>query len=304
MEFRPEEVVIGPGAKPALFFPMLALVEPGDEVVIPDPGFPSYAASVQVAGGVPVPVRLSEMRSLDVAELEAAMTPKTRLIVLNSPSNPTGGVSPLEDLERIADAAKRGGCWVLSDEIYSRLVYNGEAPSIAALPGMRERTIILDGFSKTYAMTGWRLGFGIMPASLAERVELLLTHSVGCTADFTQAAGMAALMGDQSSVQRMRTEFKSRRDRLVAKLNAIPGVSCAVPEGAFYVFPDVSRFGMTSKALADMLLDEAGVALLPGSDFGKGGEGHLRISYATSWERLEEGVDRIAALLARLPARA
>ncbi len=195
------------------------------------------------------------------------------------------------------------GCWVLSDEIYSRLVFEGDAPSIASLPRMHERTIILDGFSKTYSMTGWRLGFGIMPAKLAERVELLLTHSVGCTADFTQAAGLAALSGDQTSVERMRTEFKGRRDRLVTRLNAIPGITCDLPEGAFYVFPNITGTGMSSKALADLLLDEAGVALLAGSDFGKGGEGHLRISYATSWEKLDEGVNRIAALLARLPGQ-
>jgi aspartate/methionine/tyrosine aminotransferase len=300
LAFSPEEVVIGPGAKPAIFFPLLALIGPGDEVILPDPGFPSYAAAVRVAGGVPVPVRLREMRGPDVVELAARIGPRTRLIILNSPSNPTGGVIPPADLEQIAVLARQADLWVLSDEIYSQLVYEGEAASIATLPGMRERTIVVDGFSKTYAMTGWRLGFGIMPPALAERVELLLTHSVGCTSDFTQAAGIAALRGEQSAVAAMRASFRVRRDRTVAALNSIPGVRCPVPEGAFYVFPDVSGFGRTSKKLAEYLLDAAGVALLPGSDFGPGGEGYLRISYATAWERIETAVERMRAALARL----
>ena len=300
LAFSPEEVVIGPGAKPAIFFPLLALIEPGDEVILPDPGFPSYAAAVRVAGGVPVPVRLREMRGFDVAELAQHVGPRTRLIILNSPSNPTGGVIPLADLEQIAALERRADLWVISDEIYSQLVYEGEAPSIAALPGMRERTIIVDGFSKTYAMTGWRLGFGLMPRALAERVELLLTHSVGCTADFTQAAGIAALRGDQSAVAAMRASFQARRDRTVAGLNTLPGVRCPVPEGAFYVFPDVRSFGRPSKWLADYLLDRAGVALLPGSDFGPGGEGYLRISYATAWERIEVAIERMRAALGSL----
>jgi aspartate/methionine/tyrosine aminotransferase len=300
LAFSPEEVVIGPGAKPAIFFPLLALIGPGDEVILPDPGFPSYTAAVRVAGGVPVPVRLREMRGPDVVELAARIGPRTRLIILNSPSNPTGGVIPPADLEQIAVLARQADLWVLSDEIYSQLVYEGEAASIATLPGMRERTIVVDGFSKTYAMTGWRLGFGIMPPALAERVELLLTHSVGCTSDFTQAAGIAALRGEQSAVAAMRASFRVRRDRTVAALNSIPGVRCPVPEGAFYVFPDVSGFGRTSKKLAEYLLDAAGVALLPGSDFGPGGEGYLRISYATAWERIETAVERMRAALARL----
>ena len=255
LSFSPDEVVIGPGAKPAIFFPALALLEPGDEVIIPDPGFPSYAATVRVAGAVPVPVRLREMRSLDLDQLEERFSPRTRLIILNSPSNPTGGVAPLADLERIAAAARRANAWVISDEIYSQLVYDGSAPSIAALPGMRERTVIVDGFSKTYAMTGWRLGYGIMPAALAERVELLLTHSVGCTADFTQVAAIAALRGDQGTVRTMCESFRKRRDLTVAALNTLPGVRCALPQGAFYVFPDISSFGWSSKKLADYLLN-------------------------------------------------
>jgi aspartate aminotransferase len=304
MQFAPEEVVVGPGTKPAIFFSALALLEPGDEVIMPDPGFPSYAATVKVAGAVPVPVRLHEMRSLDLDELRARLSPRTRLILLNSPSNPTGGVTTEAELEQIADLALRADVWVLSDEIYSQLVFEGSAPSIADLPGMRERTIIVDGFSKTYAMTGWRLGYGIMPKKLAQRVELLLTHSVGCTADFSQMAALAALRGDQNTVRAMCDSFRERRDRLVPLLNSLPGVRCALPQGAFYVFPDVSSYSrsseLNSKQLADYLLDKAGVALLAGSDFGPGGEGYLRISYATAWEQIVEGVERIRQALARL----
>jgi aspartate aminotransferase len=300
MQFSTQEVVVGPGAKPAIFFSALALLEPGDEVILPDPGFPSYAATLQVAGAVPVPVRLHEMRSLDLDELRAHVGPRTRLILLNSPSNPTGGVATRGELEQIAEIALRSDAWVLSDEIYSQLVYDGDAPSIATLPGMRERTIIVDGFSKTYAMTGWRLGYGIMPVDLAQRVELLLTHSVGCTADFSQVAAVEALRGDQSTVHAMCESFRERRDRIVPLLNSLPGVRCALPQGAFYVFPDVRSYGLTSKQLADYLLDEAGVALLAGSDFGEGGEGYLRISYATAWDLIVEGVERIRQALARL----
>lgn len=301
MDFGPDEVVIGPGAKPAIFFAALALLEPGDEVIVPDPGFPSYAATIEVTGATLVPVTLSEMRSLDLDELARRLSPRTRMIILNSPSNPTGGVAPLSALERIAAAAREADAWVISDEIYSQLVFDGTAPSIATLPGMRERTIIVDGFSKTYAMTGWRLGYGLMPRALAQRVELLLTHSVGCTADFTQAAGLAALTGDQSPVRAMCESFHERRDRTVAALNSLPGVACATPEGAFYVFPDISSYGWPARKLAEYLLNEAGVALLAGSDFGPGGEGHLRISYATAWEQIAEAVERIRGALARLP---
>lgn len=304
LTFSPDEVIVGPGAKPAIFFPLLALVAPGDEVIIPDPGFPSYAATVLVAGGTPVRVRLKDLRGLDVDELAARVTPRTRVIILNSPSNPTGGVTPPTDLERIAEIACRADLWVISDEIYSQLVYDPDVTglSIAGLPGMRQRTVIVDGFSKTYAMTGWRLGFGIMPRPLAERVELLLTHSVGCTADFTQAAGVAALQGDQTTVAAMRDSFRERRDRTVAALNTLPGVHCALPQGAFYVFPDVSSLGWKSKRLAAHLLDEAGVALLPGSDFGPAGEGYLRISYATAWEQIAEAVDRMRPVFTALAA--
>ncbi len=302
MTFSPEEVIVGPGAKPAIYFAALALVEPGEEVIIPDPGFPSYASIVRLVGGVPVPVRLDpdELYNFDMQDFRQKISHRTKLVIMNSPSNPTGGVTPLHVLEQIAAEVQRVDAWVISDEIYCQLVYEGDAPSIAALPGMRQRTIIVDGFSKTYSMTGWRLGFGIMPPALAERVGLLVTHTIGCTADFTQAAGVAALRGDFSTVEEMRRSFRQRRDLTVAALNTLPGVRCAMPKGAFYVFPDVRSYGRTSREIADYLLEEAGVALLAGSDFGPGGEGFLRISYATSWEQIREGIDRMRQALARL----
>lgn len=303
LHFGPENVVVGPGAKPALFFPTLALVGPGDEVIYPDPGFPTYAAMIGVAGGVPVPVPLLEEAdfSFDLAVFDRALSDRTRLIILNSPGNPTGGVMPLAALEHIARAAAERDIWVLSDEIYSRLVFGGvQAPTIAGLPGMAERTIICDGFSKTYAMTGWRLGYGIMPAALAERVELLLTHSVGCTASFTQVAGVAALTGPQERVAEVVAEYQRRRDVLVAGLNAIPGVRCRKPQGAFYVFPNVASFGKRSDWLADYLLNEAGVAVLPGTSFGPHGEGYLRLVFANSLDNIELALAQMADALARL----
>ena len=300
--FRPEQVVVGPGAKPFLFFPTLALVRPGDEVIYPDPGFPTYAAMIAVAGGVPVPVPLSEEDnfSFDLAAFDRLVSDRTRMIVLNSPANPTGGVMPLTALEHIAHAARERDIWVLSDEIYTRLVYEQPAPSIAALPGMAERTIICDGFSKTYAMTGWRLGFGIMPAALAERVELLITHSVGCTAGFTQVAGLEALRGPQEPVEAVVAEYRRRRDRLVAGLNAIPGMHCRLPQGAFYVFPNIKAFGKKSDWLADYLLEEAGVAVLPGTSFGPGGEGYLRLCFANSMENIEKALECMSIALGKL----
>ena len=300
--FRPEQVVVGPGAKPFLFFPTLALVRPGDEVIYPDPGFPTYAAMIAVAGGVPVPVPLSEEDnfSFDLAAFDRLVSDRTRMIVLNSPANPTGGVMPLTALEHIAHAARERDIWVLSDEIYTRLVYEQPAPSIAALPGMAERTIICDGFSKTYAMTGWRLGFGIMPAALAERVELLITHSVGCTAGFTQVAGLEALHGPQEPVEAVVAEYRRRRDRLVAGLNAIPGMHCRLPQGAFYVFPNIKAFGKKSDWLADYLLEEAGVAVLPGTSFGPGGEGYLRLCFANSMENIEKALECMSIALGKL----
>jgi aspartate/methionine/tyrosine aminotransferase len=300
---RPEQVVIGPGAKPALFFPTLALVEPGDEVIYPDPGFPTYEAMIGVAGGVPVPVPVREETgfSFDLDAFDNLVNDRTRVIVLNSPANPTGGVIPRQDLEHIARAALRHDCWVLADEIYARLAYDGLAvPSIAAVDGMAERTVIVDGFSKTYAMTGWRLGFGIMPAALAERVSLLLTHSIGCTAHFTQYAGLQAVLGDQAWVDEMVMAYQQRRDVLVARLNAIPGVSTRTPQGAFYVFPNITGLGMSSSEMARLLLEKAGVAVLPGTAFGRFGEGYLRIAYCNSLENIERALERIQEVVARL----
>ena len=303
----PDEVVVGPGAKPGLFFPTLALVQPGDEVIYPDPGFPTYRAMTQVAGAVPVPVPLRpDGASFDMDAFRAAITPATKLIVLNSPANPTGGVMPSDDVEEVARVATENDAWVLADEIYSRLVYPaedgtpGSAPSVFSIPGMRDRTVLVDGCSKTYCMTGWRLGWAVMPPALARRVELLVVHSVGCTATFTQEAGLAALVGPQEGVDAMVEEYRRRRDFVVGALNDIPGVSCPVPEGAFYAFPDVSSFGLSSKEVADRLLSEGGVAVLPGTDFGANGEGKIRLSYVEDMETLEEGVRRIAATLGKI----
>lgn len=300
MNYTPDQVVVGPGAKPALFFPTLALVEPGDEVIYPDPGFPTYEAMIGVAGGVPVPVPLKEENdfSFDLDAFEKLINKRTRMIILNSPGNPTGGVIPARDLEVIADAAIQNDAWVMSDEIYAQIVYDGlSAPSISTLPGMMDRTIIVDGFSKTYAMTGWRLGYGIMPADLAKKVELLLQHSVGCTAHFTQYAGIEALHGPQDRVAEVREIYQKRRDLIVDGLNQIPGVSCRKPQGAFYAFPNVKALGKSADDLADLLLKEGGVAVLPGTSFGKYGDGYLRLSYVNSFENIEKGLDRIQAAL-------
>lgn len=303
IDIRPEQVVVTPGAKPGLLFTTLALVEPGNEVLYPDPGFPTYLDMIKVAGGIPVAVPLREEKSFsfDLDVFDAQINDNTRLIVLNSPANPTGGVIPLADLRHIAGAAQKHNCWVLSDEIYARLAYdNRPVPSIAALPGMAERTIIVDGFSKTYAMTGWRLGYAIMPEALAERVALLLTHAIGCTATFTQLAGVTALTASQAAVDEVVEEYHRRRDLMVAGLNAMPGVQCQTPQGAFYVFPNVQSFGIPVRELARRLLEEAGVALLPGTDFGRFGEGYLRLSYATSSDHIEQALARIATTLSAL----
>jgi aspartate/methionine/tyrosine aminotransferase len=302
MDIDPEQVVVCPGAKPALFFPTLALVSPGDEVIYPDPGFPTYQAMIDVTGGVPKPVPLKEENdfSFDLEALDGLISDRTRMIVINSPSNPTGGVMPLSALEHIAEISQRRDIWVLSDEIYSRLVYDAPAPSIAALPGMKERTIICDGFSKTYSMTGWRLGYGIMPRALAERVDLLLNHSVGCTANFTQHAGMEAIYGPQDQVEQVVSKYRQRRDVLIAGLNDIPGMSCRTPKGAFYAFPNVTDFGRSSDWLAEYILDEAGVALLSGTSFGQYGDGYLRLSFANSMENIQLALGKISAALGKL----
>ncbi len=304
VSIHPRQVVVGPGAKPSLFFPMLALIEPGDEVIYPNPGFPTYEAVIRLAGGKPVAVPLLEEKnfSFDLPAFHHLVNKHTRLVILNSPANPTGGVIPLPDLQDIATTAQEYGFWVLSDEIYTRLVYDGlKAPSVASLPGMLDRTIIVNGFSKTYAMTGWRLGYGIMPADLAQVVQLLLTHSVGCTAQFTQLAGVEALTGPQDQVDRMVAVYQQRRDYLVDGLNSIPGVSCQRPQGAFYVFPNIKFFGLSSAEMADYLLEQAGVAVLSGTDFGEFGEGYLRLTYSSSIETIQKAIQRISKSLSRLP---
>ena len=300
LEFQPDQIVVSPGAKPNLFFPTLALVEEGDEVIYPNPGFPSYEVMIRIAGGEPVPVPLLEDNqfSFDLAVFDELISEKTRMIILNSPGNPAGGIIPRADLEHIARAAMKYDCWVLSDEIYTRIVYDGtQVDSIMGFPGMAERTIIMDGFSKTYAMTGWRLGFGIMPRDLAVKVGLLLTHSVGSTAQFTQFAGIEALTGDQEQVDEVVADYKKRRNLIVAGLNQLPGISCQNPQGAFYVFPNIKGLGKTSQQAADWILDAAGVALLPGTAFGKFGEGYLRFSYANSIENIQKALGRLGAFL-------
>ncbi len=300
IRIHPDEVVVSPGGKPNLYFPTMALVEPGDEVVYPNPGFPTYEAMIGVAGGVPVPVPLLESNdfSFDLDAFDRLVNGRTKLIILNSPSNPTGGVIPRADLEHIAEKAMQYDCWVMSDEIYARMAYDGlEVFSIASLGGMQDRTVIVDGFSKTYSMTGWRLGYGIMPKKLAECVGLLLTHSLGSTAHFTQFAGIEAVTGPQDMVGKMMAEYQVRRDAIVDGLNSIPGITCRRPQGAFYVFPNITGTGMKSGELANLILEKAGVALLPGSAFGEYGEGYLRLSYATSVPVIEEGLERIRGAL-------
>lgn len=301
---HPDMVVAGPGSKPGLFFPTLALVAPGDEVIYPDPGFPTYRAMIGVAGGTPVPVTLREENqfSFDLDVFDSKISDKTKLIILNSPANPTGGVIPLEDLKHIAKQAQKHDAWILADEIYSHLVYDGmeSAPSVASIDGMLERTVIADGFSKAYAMTGWRLGYMIAPPALAERLELLITHSVGCTAMFTQYAGMEALTGPQDFVREMVIEYQKRRDRMVELANAIPGVHAQKPQGAFYVFPNVKSFGISSKEIQARLLEEEGVAVLAGTDFGPAGDGYIRLCYATSMEVIERAMEKIHRFFERL----
>ena len=291
-----EEVVVVPGGKPIIFFTILALIDQGDEVIYPNPGFPIYESMIDYVGGRAVPIHLREERdfSLDVDELTALINDRTKLIILNSPQNPTGGVLERRDIERIAGVIGDRNVMVLSDEIYSRLLFDGGRHfSIMSVPGMQERTILLDGFSKTYAMTGWRMGYGVMRADLATHMTRLMTNSNSCTASFTQIAGVEALNGDQTSVDRMCEEFQRRRDVVVAGLNKIKGFSCRMPKGAFYVFPNITKTGWKSKPLADALLEQAGVAALSGTAFGEFGEGYLRFSVANSLENLQQALDRL-----------
>lgn len=298
-----ENVAIVPGGKPTMFFTMLTLVRPGDEVIYPNPGFPIYESCIKFAEGVPVPLPIMADNNfrLDIEKFKSLITPKTKLIIINSPCNPTGGVFEKEDILAMAEILKdRPDIFILSDEIYDRLVFEGKAFSIASLPEFKDRTLVLDGFSKSYAMTGWRIGYCIANKDIIKQFEMIMVNSVSCTCSFTQMAAIEALTGPQDSVDEMRAEFKKRRDWLVDALNKIEGISCKLPRGAFYAFPDISSFGLSSKEFADRLLDEEGVALAWGTSFGEYGEGHIRISYATSLDNLKEAVNRIKRFTERL----
>jgi len=295
----PERVIVAPGAKPFLLFGLVATCDPGDEVVYPNPGFPIYESVIRWAGAIPVPLPLTEETGFTFSadDLAARLGPRTKLVILNSPANPTGGVvGPALNAE-IAALLRDHSCWILSDEIYSEMLYDDQHDSIAGHDGLLERTILVDGFSKTFAMTGWRLGYAAVPAALVEPLTRLLINSVSCTAPAVQLAGVAALSGPRHEVESMLNEFRRRRDTVVPSLNAVPGISCATPRGAFYAFPNIAGTGLGSKELADRLLDEAGVAVLAGSAFGSYGEGYLRLSYANSLENLEAGIEAIRKVL-------
>jgi aspartate/methionine/tyrosine aminotransferase len=298
----PESVVVANGAKPFLFFTVLATCGPGDEVIYPDPGFPIYESAIRFAGATPVPLPLHEELgfSVDPSQLESLLNERTRLVILNSPENPTGGIIPAVDLGQVARAILRTRAWVLSDEVYARITYGQPAPSPASLPGLLERTILLDGFSKTYAMTGWRLGYAAVPEQLVDPLTRLIVNSTSCVPPFVQLAGVSALLGPQDAVDAMVAEFRARRDFLVPALNEIPGISCVEPPGAFYAFPNIGSLPLSADEFADRLLGEAGVALLSGSAFGSHAPGHVRISYAASLASLERAVERIAGFVASL----
>jgi aspartate aminotransferase len=294
-----EHVCVVPGGKPIIFFPMMALLERGDEVIYPNPGFPIYESMINFLGAKPVPIPLVEDRgfSFDLNVLADSLSSKTKMLILNSPHNPTGGVIPAADVRAIADLVRDRDLIILSDEIYTRIYFDEEPLSISTLPGMLEKTIILDGFSKTYAMTGWRMGYGVMPTWLVDPVNKLMVNSNSCTASFTQRAGIAALNGPQDDVNKMVEAFRSRRDAFCAGLNTLPGFRCAIPGGAFYAFPNVEGTGWKSKELADALLQKAGVACLSGTAFGAYGDGYLRFSIANSMEKLMDAVERIRKFL-------
>jgi aspartate aminotransferase len=297
-----DQVVVTPGAKPIMFYAMLALIEDGDEVIYPNPGFPIYESMARYVGGTPVAAPLREENDfrMDVEEVASLITPRTKLLVFNTPHNPTGSILTDADIRRLAELAVEHDLVVLADEIYGRLQYAGELLSIATLPGMAERTITLDGFSKTFAMTGWRLGYGVIPEWLVPSFSRLVINSVSCTNAFAQAGAIEALTGPQDEADAMRAEFIARRQIMVDGLNAIDGVSCVMPHGAFYTFPNMSSFGRTSAEIADHLLYDAGVCVLAGTAFGRHGEGHLRFSYANSRENLERALEQVAASLAKL----
>jgi aspartate/methionine/tyrosine aminotransferase len=298
-------VAVVPGGKPIIFFPLLALLEPGDEVIYPNPSFPIYESMINFTGAVPVPIPLVENRgfSFDLDLLRSKLSHRTKLVILNSPANPTGGVIPEDDIRALAEMLAPRDLMVLSDEIYSRMSYGRKVVSISSMPGMLDKTIILDGFSKTYAMTGWRIGYGVMPAWLVEAVNKLMVNSNSCTASFTQRAALAAITGTQEPSEKMFAEFRRRRDAFVAALNTLPGFRCPLPEGAFYAFPNIAGTGFKSKTLADALLDRAGVAALSGTAFGSFGEGYLRFSYANSLENLLTAVERIRSFLKDQPSQ-
>jgi len=296
----PSQVIVTPGAKPIMFYAILALAQEGDEVIYPDPGFPIYESMTRFVGATPVPIPIRQENDfrMDPDELVRLVTPRTRLIIFNSPANPTGGVLTREDLVRIADVAREHDIPVLADEIYGRIVYEGEHVSITTLPDMPDRTIILDGFSKTYAMTGWRMGYAIAPPALVEPLTRLVINSVSGTSAHQQLAAAEALNGPQDAVDEMVQEFRARRDLIVDGLNAIPGVSCLRPKGAFYVFPDISGTGLTGPEAADRLLNEAGVSVISGTAFGTIGANHLRISYANSRANITAALDRMRSVFA------
>jgi aspartate aminotransferase len=296
-----DQVVVTPGAKPIIFFTILSLIEPGDEVVYPNPGFPIYESMINYIGAkaVPAPLLQENEFRMDVNDLKKLVNKKTRLIIVNSPQNPTGGVLTKEDLERIAELAQANDCWVLTDEVYSEILYDCDFHSIYSVPGMKERTILLEGASKTFAMTGWRLGYGIMPQVLQPHITRMMTNSCSMTSAFIQRAGMEAITGPWDDVRRMDAEFKRRRDVIVSGLNEIPGIKCLLPKGAFYVFPDITSTGFKAKELEQGLLNDGGVACLAGTSFGSYGEGHLRFSYANSVENINEALKRVRDYLAK-----
>jgi aspartate aminotransferase len=297
----PDEVVVVPGGKPIIFFTMMALVEEGDEVIYPNPGFPIYESMIEFVGAKAVPIQLREEMDFrfDSRELKRLINERTKLIILNSPHNPTGGVLTLQDIEEIGAIVAEHDCMVLCDEIYSRLIFDGGHHSLFSYEDLRDRIILLDGFSKTYAMTGWRMGYGVMRVDLAQQVARLMTNSNSCTSSFTQKAGIEAICGPQASVEVMNAEFKRRRDYFAERINRIKGFSCRVPKGAFYMFPNITGTGWKSKALADALLDDAGVAALAGTAFGAYGEGYLRFSIANSLDNIRKGLDRVEAWAAK-----
>ncbi len=302
IDIHPDEVTVTPGAKPIIFFTILALIDDGDEVIYPEPGFPVYESVIDFIGGKAIPLALREEADFRfrIEDLNDAITERTKLLILNSPQNPTGGILTDADLIAIAELARKHNFYILTDEVYSRLLYEGTHESIISLPGMKEQTILIDGHSKTYAMTGWRLGYGVAPREIADKITQLTINSNSCTATFTQIAGIEALTGPQTFVSNMVTEFRIRRDTIVDGLNAIDGISCIKPLGSFYVFPNVTQLPLSCEALADYLMDEVGVALLPGTAFGKYGDGYLRLSYANSLDNINDALNRINTAIAKL----